>query len=84
MMTNHIFHSVYFLNFSAWILKIVGHELKIRHEKEEEDSVAVSQKCNSVKVLKPSVSGVVSMKKKKKNNGMEEDSQFLESDSDSE
>lgn len=83
-------HFSIFCIFRAWIIRIVGQkeknqaELKTSSDDDDEPD-AVSKKRKQEQVKKPSVNTNVSKKKKKnnKNNGLLQESQFMESDTDS-
>lgn len=78
---------------SAWIIRVIGHEQMVREKKqflssdEEDDqpeAIAVSQKRKPVQKVKPTVDSGENKKKKKKNDGLLQESQFFEVETDSE
>lgn len=72
---------------SAWIVRVMGHASMLSEqdqlessgeEDEEEQPIVISQKRKPVKKVKPTVSGVDIKKKKKKNDGLIQESQLFE------
>lgn len=90
----HAYHSFFYIFyiFRAWIIRIVDQKEKNQAELEtssddEDEPVVVSKKRKQEKAKKPSVKNDVNNNKKKKNNnkndGLLQESQFMESETDS-
>lgn len=80
----------YFCTFRAWILRIDGqkeknnNEIETSSDDEDEPVDVVSKKRKPVQLVKPNVNTNGGKKKKSKNNGLLQESQVMESDTDSE
>lgn len=76
------------LFYSAWIIRVMGNAQMVREQQQmdtgsdnDAEPAAVSQKSKRVQAVKPSVNDG-GKKKKKKNDGMAQESQLFEEDTD--